>query len=214
MKLYVYDHCPFCVKARSIFGLKRIPFELVIMLNDDEATPSRMIGKKMAPILEHDGRFIPESMDIVAHIDAMTNDAVLVGPRNPRIAQWIDDATSALYPLAMPRWAASGMTEFATPQARATFTRNKEAIIGSFADNLAKSGDYIAYLDKHLQSLDKLIQSPDAVNGVLSEDDIHLFACLRALSIVRGITYPTAVSAYRMRMAARTGVDLHDESAA
>ena len=22
MKLYVYDHCPFCVRARMIFGLK------------------------------------------------------------------------------------------------------------------------------------------------------------------------------------------------
>ncbi|MDB5657979.1 MAG: hypothetical protein JWS10_594 [Cypionkella sp.] len=29
-----------------IFELKSIPFELVIMLNDDEATPTRMIGKK------------------------------------------------------------------------------------------------------------------------------------------------------------------------
>lgn len=23
MKLYVYDHCPFCVRARMIFGLKK-----------------------------------------------------------------------------------------------------------------------------------------------------------------------------------------------
>ena len=25
MKLFIYDHCPFCVKARMIFGLKRQP---------------------------------------------------------------------------------------------------------------------------------------------------------------------------------------------
>lgn len=25
MKLYVYDHCPFCTKARMIFGLKSLP---------------------------------------------------------------------------------------------------------------------------------------------------------------------------------------------
>ena len=24
MKLYVYDHCPFCVRARMIFGLKNL----------------------------------------------------------------------------------------------------------------------------------------------------------------------------------------------
>jgi len=55
-----------------------------------------------------------------------------------------------------------------------------------------------------------LVLSPDAVNGVLSEDDIHLFASLRSLSIVRGIVYPPAVEAYRLKMAERTGVDLHD----
>ncbi|MDU1427151.1 MAG: glutaredoxin, partial [Klebsiella michiganensis] len=27
MKLYIYDHCPFCLKARMIFGLKNIPVE-------------------------------------------------------------------------------------------------------------------------------------------------------------------------------------------
>ena len=46
MKLYIYDHCPFCVKARMIFGLKNIPVELNVLLNDDEATPTRMIGQK------------------------------------------------------------------------------------------------------------------------------------------------------------------------
>ncbi|VTP68106.1 Glutaredoxin-2 [Leclercia adecarboxylata] len=28
MKLYVYEHCPFCIRARMIFGLKKVPFEL------------------------------------------------------------------------------------------------------------------------------------------------------------------------------------------
>lgn len=50
MKLYIYDHCPFCLKARMIFGLKNLPVELIVMSNDDEATPTRMIGQKMAPI--------------------------------------------------------------------------------------------------------------------------------------------------------------------
>ena len=52
MKLYIYDHCPFCVKARMIFGLKNLPVELIVMLNDDEETPKRLIGQKIAPILQ------------------------------------------------------------------------------------------------------------------------------------------------------------------
>jgi glutaredoxin 2 len=210
MKLFVYDHCPFCVKARAIFGLKDVPFDLAILLNDDEATPVSMIGKKMAPILEHDGRFIAESMDIVAHVDGLSGTKILSGPRNPAVAQWLTDVSEPLFRLALPRWAAADLEEFSTPSARAYFTRNKEAMIGSFKDHLAASPDYIATLNDHLLVLEPLVLSPDAVNGVLSEDDIHLFASLRSLSIVRGIVYPPAVDAYRLKMAERTGVDLHD----
>jgi glutaredoxin 2 len=210
MKLYVYDHCPFCVKARAIFGLKGIQFDLNILLNDDEATPTSMIGKKMAPILEQDGRFMAESMDIVAHVDGMAAGRILAGPRNPQVGQWIEEASSVLYLLTLPRWAASDMEEFATSGARAYFTRNKEAMIGSFKERMAQSDEYIATLNRHLVVLEDLIQGPEAVNGEVSEDDIHLFATLRAMSIVKGIVYPRAVEAYRVRMAELTCIDLHD----
>ena len=52
MKLYVYDHCPFCVRARMPLGLKGIEAETVFVPNHDEATPISMIGAKMLPILE------------------------------------------------------------------------------------------------------------------------------------------------------------------
>ena len=213
MKLYVYDHCPFCVKARMIFGLKEIAFELVILLNDDEATPIRMIGKKMAPIL-HDGeRYIAESMDIVAHIDGLSGTSILSGPRNPAVAQWNSKVSSPLFSLSIPRWATADLEEFSTTAARAYFTGNKERMIGSFEGHRAASTDYIATLNRELQALAPLIQSSEAVNGELSDDDIHLFATLRSLSIVRGIVYPPAVDAYRVRMAERSGINLHDDIA-
>ncbi|TGD68684.1 glutaredoxin, partial [Salmonella enterica subsp. enterica serovar Poona] len=66
MKLYIYDHCPFCVKARMIFGLKNIPVELNVLQNDDEATPTRMIGQKMVPSHQKDERRNqPQSKDLV-----------------------------------------------------------------------------------------------------------------------------------------------------
>lgn len=86
-------------------------------------------------------------------------------------------------------------------------------VVGPFADRLAESGRYIAAMDVKLALLEPLIQSPDAVNGKISEDDIHLFAALRALSIVRRITYPPIVESYRNRMAVLTGVQLHDACA-
>jgi glutaredoxin 2 len=213
MQLYVYDHCPFCVKARAIFGLKGITFDLVILLNDDEATPTRMIGKKMAPILEDAGNYLAESMDIVAHIDDMHGSPLLTGLRNEALAQWNSDVSGPLFSLALPRWAAADFEEFSTPEARAYFTRNKERMIGSFQEHIAASPGYIAEVNLHLLALEPLIKSYDAVNGELSEDDIHLFATLRSMSIVRGIVYPPAVEAYRVGMAERVGIDLHDQVA-
>ena len=70
MNLYVYDHCPFCVRARMIFSLKNLPVELVVLANDDEATPIGLVGKKVVPILvKEDGTAMPESLDIVHYVD-------------------------------------------------------------------------------------------------------------------------------------------------
>ena len=48
--LYVYDHCPFCVRVRLAFGVKNIKHNLVFMANDDVPTPTALVGKKIAPI--------------------------------------------------------------------------------------------------------------------------------------------------------------------
>lgn len=51
MKLYIYDHCPFCVRARMAAGLFGADVEEVVLANDDEATPIGMIGAKQVPVL-------------------------------------------------------------------------------------------------------------------------------------------------------------------
>lgn len=211
MKLYVYDHCPYCVKARMIFGLKDLPFEMKTLLNDDEATPIRMIGQKMVPILQkEDGSYMPESMDIVQYVDTKFGMPIVVGKTNPAVAGWIAGTRAYLSKLCYPRWVKAPLEEFATLGAREYFTRKKEASIGVFAENLAQSAELIAEANAHLLELAPLIASEQAVNVELSEDDIHLFATLRSFSIVRGIEYPAQVNAYRKRMAERSGIPLHD----
>ncbi|SUI57535.1 Glutaredoxin-2 [Serratia marcescens] len=64
------------------------------------------------------------------------------------------------------------------------------------------SADLIAQLEADLQTLSPLIVSAEAVNGELSEDDIHLFPLLRSLSIVAGVALPDNVETYRNRMGA------------
>ena len=42
--VYVYDHCPFCVRVRLAFGLKNIKHEVRFLANDDVETPMKLIG--------------------------------------------------------------------------------------------------------------------------------------------------------------------------
>ncbi|HFZ8995354.1 TPA: glutaredoxin 2 [Citrobacter freundii] len=209
MKLYIYEHCPFCVKARMIFGLKNIPVELNILANDDEETPQRMVGKKTVPILQKDdSRYLPESMDIVHYIDKYDGKPLLTGQQNPAIADWLRHVNRYTNRLLLPRFAQAAFDEFSTPSARQYFTAKKEATIGDFSENMAHSAGLIKNISDDLRALEKLIVQPNAVNGELSEDDIQLFPLLRNLTLVAGINWPTKVADYRDNMAKQTQVNL------
>ncbi len=209
MKLYIYDHCPFCIKARMIFGLKNIPVELNVFQSDDEATPTRMIGKKMAPILQKDdSRYMPESMDIVHYVDKTDGKPLLTGKANPALETWLRKVNGYVNRLLIPRFAKSRFDEFSTPEARAWFINKKEASLGNFADHLAHSPGLIKNISDDLRALDKLIVKPNAVNGELSEDDIHLFPILRNLTLVAGVVWPSRVADYRDNMAKQTQINL------
>lgn len=45
-------------------------------------------------------------------------------------------------------------------------------------------------------------------------DDIHLFAALHSLSVIKGVIYPPEVERYRQTMARLSGVPLMDDYAA
>ncbi len=209
MKLYIYEHCPFCVKARMIFGLKNIPIEIKALPNDDEKTPVSMVGKKMVPILQKkDGSFMPESMDIVHFIDKSDGKPLLTGATNPAIAAWLRQVSEYTAKLLLPRFAHAPLEEFATPAARKYFTEKKQAQIGDFKEHLQHSEGLVKKISNDLRALDKLIVEPNAVNGELSEDDFSLWPLLRSLSIVQGVELPSRVQAYRDNMAKQTQVNL------
>ncbi len=215
MKLYHYDHCPYCVKARMIFGLKQVPVTLEALLNDDEATPIELIGVKQVPILETDhGHHMAESIDIIHYINAIDDAPVLHQLSNNTVIAWLANAREYTYRLAMPRWAQAPLEEFATPSARAYFTHKKEAMIGSFERQMEQSDAYISLANQHLQELDTLLASDHTVHDCgLSLDDMHVFAILRSLSIVKSITYPEKVEGYRQHMSHVSHVPLHDDIA-
>ena len=210
MKLYVYDHSPFCVRARMIFGLKKVPVDLVTILNDDVETPTKLIGQKIVPILvKENGEATPESLDIVRYIDAHYGEKVLSETVRPQIEDWLKQVGSYHNHLVLPRFIRLGLPEYATQSAVNYFTENKEKSIGNFTDNLANTDTYLARLAPDLAQLTDLIQSDTALNGHLSLEDIFVFPILRNLTCVKGINFPPKVKTYVETMSRLSNVPLY-----
>jgi glutaredoxin 2 len=218
MTLLSYDHCPYCVKARMIFGLKSIPFELKNLLNDDESTPIQLIGKKMLPILIKDNNEpLAESLDIISYVDQLSEygpKRVNPAPQSASLSQWLQEIRQYHYALAMPRWVKMGLDEFATPSAVKYFTDKKEMSIGAFDHNFKNSESLIIQANQHLKVLDKLIvASPYFWGDEVTWDDFHVFSALRCLTTTQGVEFPEKINDYMNQLSSLSQVPLHWERA-
>lgn len=119
MKLFIYQHCPFCVRAQMIVGLKNMPVETAVIMEGDAETPTRMVGRKVVPILQKDdGSYMPESLDIVHYIDALKAPQVASGTVDPTIEAWCKGISGSIFELAVPRFTKADFAELATTEAR------------------------------------------------------------------------------------------------
>ncbi len=215
-RLFIYDHCPYCVKARMIFGLKNQSLENVVLLNDDEKTPFSMIGRKMAPILEKEnGEFMPESLDIIKYIDNKTPPPLVVEEEDPVLMEILFQARTDYYSLTMPRWVQSSMEEFKTESARKYFQTKKEQIIGSFSSALEQTEHFKTNVSKTLEILaGRLSPTFEWYKGSkISLNDFHLFAFLRGLSVVKDLSFPEVLEEYAVRTSQKTNVPLSTDTA-
>lgn len=213
MKLYHYDHCPYCAKARMIFGLKNVNFESVILLNDDEATPIRMTGIKALPILEKDdGTFMPESLDIISYVDNNYGGEKIVSYHNPRteIQDWVYSSRNFAYELAMPRWVQMPLQEFNTIASREYFQNKKQnKSIGLFSVALEETPNLIKKAESELKYLENLmLDNGRFYSEEIHIDDFHVFGILRNLSTTKDLKWPPKVLSYLERLAEQSKVNL------
>ncbi|MDG6894609.1 glutaredoxin 2 [Volucribacter amazonae] len=211
MKLYVYDHCPFCVRARMIFGFKKLPVDLIMVLNDDEKTPVDLIGKKAVPILVTDeGRAMPESLDIVRYVDSHYGATKCLADQvRPEIENWLTKVGQYVNYLLLPRFIKLDLPEYRTQAAIDYFVNKKTQTIGDFATHEAKTAEYLQRLEQDLEQLVPFIVNEDAANGHLSYEDILLFPVLRNLTCVKGLTFPTKIAQYVANMAVLSRIELY-----
>lgn len=213
MQLYVYDHCPYCVRARMIFGLKNLPVEIIYLANDDQK-PVELVGKKVVPILiKENGEAMPESLDIVKYIDNQYDQPLLSDNVRPEISQWIEQVSSYYNHLLLPRFVKLDLPEYQTQSALTYFTESKSAYIGSFDENLQKTAEYLERLHQDLAILEKIIKKETALNQDLSLEDIMVFPMLRNITCIKGVQIPAKAQNYITTMAKLSKIDLYTEKA-
>ena len=201
----MFEHCFLCFRVRMIAGLKRLHLEETVVLDDDSEAMIRLAGKRAVPILvTDDGQAMLESMDIVVYVDGL-GERILTGPQRAEVGTCSDRIFAKLPPLTQPRYPLLGLPEFGTVAALDHYTLRKRRTLGDFVELRANTRQYISALMPDLEELDHLIDSPSAINGDLSLDDIRVLPLLRSAATVKGLRFPRKVHDYFATMMDRIG---------
>ena len=205
MKLYIYQHCPFCLRVLLLRGLKKLDLPVQVVLENDVETPTRLVGRKKVPILQKaDGSAMPESMDIVRYLDGQFAPPILTAAERPEIDAWSEHASGLIFRLAVPRITRGDFAELATLEARAAYIEREIRAFGDLEALLAATPELLAELAPLLAELDAMIPAPDSELG---ESDIRLFPLLVMLSIVKDVRLPPALAAWYNALLERSGLD-------
>jgi len=131
--VYVYDHCPFCVRVRLALGIKNVKHNVYFLQNDDIPTPTKLIGKKIAPIfaIPEDDFIMGESLDIIEKVDSDdrfgTTGQILPVTGRKDIKAWQKSVQILLRTLQRPRYVATGLLpEFQQLDGRHAFIKNHQ----------------------------------------------------------------------------------------
>jgi len=213
-ELYVYDHCPFCVRVRLAAGVMGVDYKVIFMGNSDVETPTAMVGKKIAPIWKDADGAMMESLDIIAKLDP--NGTIKPASGRKDFKEWQKSVQTVMRKLCRPRYVMSPLVpEFQQKSGRDAFVSNHqmppfekadwkgnadmaiETKYGHYEEAFAQSKPLIAELNAKLLELDPLICCAEcATEGGFSYDDIDLWARLRSLTLIKGIELPAKTKAY------------------
>ena len=214
MKLYVYHHCPYCIKARLVADLSGLDYELVFLANDDEKAHIDRIGSKQVPFLERDdGTFLKESLDICEYISQTQNFNIAKSQINNEVktilAELPEDYRRIIYPR-MPHHP-KNECDFPTQNAKDYFLNKKSKYIGDM--NLLLSHppmDAIYGINKALKKLDQCINTPFLNGDKFSWGDVEVFPTLFILTMAKDLLeIPVNIEKYMRSIESKTNIELY-----
>ncbi len=212
MKLFVFEHCPYCIKAMMVAGLKGLDVEEVFLQNDDVDARIKKVGANMVPILQKpDGSYMAESLDIAKYLDQSNGQIVVQeSTHSQQIIEWLNQSFEFSSPLLCPRWTMIELPEYGSEEAKAWFIQKKSSMLGmSFEEVFSRTDEYLPKMNALFEKLNWL-ELPSERTYTLNYDDVNLYPHLRNLTVVKGIQFPERVRQYIDEVTELTGIRLFD----
>lgn len=211
MKLYQYQHCPFCIRVRMVLHRKSMPYECVDVLYDDVDTPTALVGRKQCPIMQFaDGSLMKESGDIIARLET---DYPAVLPRRVKLPADIRAALAAFRQtsnqLIKPRVIQAGFPEFATQAAQDYYRKKYEQRWQtSFAACMQQTPVLLPSMQQALYTLSTAIEAHQLLEQPFSHIDLQLFPAIACVTVVRELHFPGPLHDYLCQQAEASGFSL------
>lgn len=214
LALFIYEHCPYCVRPRIIADIKGIDYQRHILANDDIEAHLVHIGKKQVPFLQtDDNHYIVESLDICDYFDQIDGKPILKPSQRSDLIELSNKINQASRSLVYPRFLEHPLNykDFPNKSAKDYFISKKSSSVGDFELLLAHPS--LQTIAETQQSLDELAQhlSADFIQaGYISYDDIIIFPILRNLTLISDlVVFPHRVKAYIDFIAKQTQIELY-----
>jgi glutaredoxin 2 len=217
MKLYQYNHCPYCVRVKMMLGRKKLEHQTITIAYDDIKTPTEIIGKKLLPILiKQDNTAIGESLDILKYLDNLDHNPILSNKKMP------EDINNALFNLRKnanklykPRIVHANIEDFSTKGSIEYYENKfKKKYETDFEQCLKDTKNLVPEVQYNIDKISALLTSQENIyEDVFAMADIHLFPALRNLTIVKNIKFPSNLKNYMYYQAEQAEIELFFDQA-
>jgi glutaredoxin 2 len=188
-------------------GLLKQNFKSIVLPYNDEATPLKLMNKKMLPIFEFSsGEFSNESLDIIKRLD-QNNSLKNQESADPGLDALLSKIGSDLHSLCMPYWMYT--PEF-NVESREYFQKKKEMKRGPFKELIQKKEGFLKALNKTLLEVEpKLL--PFYESETLGIRDIMLASHLWGMYIFPEFQFSAKVHSYLQEVKKLTHFEYHED---
>jgi len=216
--LHHYEHCPYCIRVRLVLGWKGIPYEQKVYgYGDSLGDPKKgkyfggieLTGRKQLPVLEYDGKLMPESGDIISFLERLKGPGnILLPPLSGRrdLKNFFESEGKfkEVYRLLvrpsnikmrhLKDWSRQEDIDYCKEK----YENDKKSPF-NFAAAEAEIDTNIQIMNELLEELDKIVYSSEALSEgpcTLSWDDIHYLPQLHCLTVVKDLKWPKKLKSY------------------